>query len=202
MAGNKEEAKTVEVQIDRTAPTTSSDEPQIWVSDDVTVTLKATDEKSGLAKTFYSINGSEFIEGTTFTIKEEGINEISYYSIDMAGNKEDVKTVEVKIDRTAPNTSSNEPETWVKDDVTITLNASDEQSGVEKTYYSINGSEYLEGSTFVVDKEGVNEFSYYSIDKAGNKEEAKTVEVKIDKTAPQTSNNVPDEWVKEEVPVS
>ena len=188
--------------VDTTAPETKANAPTGWVNENQLVTFEATDDETGVAKTYYSINGSEYEEGATFKVDKEGINKISYYSIDVAGNKEDIKTVEVKIDRTAANTSSNEPETWVKDDAMVTLTASDEQSGVENTYYSINGSEYLEGSTFVVDKEGINKISYYSIDEAGNKEEAKIIEVKIDKTAPQTSNNVPVEWVKEDVQVT
>ncbi|WP_420490413.1 OmpL47-type beta-barrel domain-containing protein, partial [Neobacillus niacini] len=52
----------------------------------------------------YSVNGSEFIEGTSFTVSEAGVKEVSFYSIDKAGNLEEVKNVEVKIDTIAPET--------------------------------------------------------------------------------------------------
>jgi large repetitive protein len=199
--GNKEEVKTVEVKIDKTAPASSSDEPKTWVKDDVTVTLSAVDEHSGVEKTYYSINGLEYVEGTTVVVEQEGINEISYYSVDAVGNKEEVNTVEVKVDKTAATTTSDKPLTWVKDDVTVTLTAVDEHSGVGKTYYSINGSEFAEGTSFVVNQEGVNSISYYSVDIVGNKEEVKTAEVKVDKTAPKTADNAPETWVKEDVTV-
>jgi large repetitive protein len=200
--GNKEEVKTAQVKIDKTAPTTSSDGPETWVQDDVTVTLTVADEHSGVAKTFYSINGTEYVEGTTVVVPNEGVNEISFYSVDAVGNKEEVKTAEVKIDKTAPATSSNEPVEWVNEDVLVTLAAADEHSGVSTTYHSINGSDYVEGTSFVVVNEGINEISYYSVDAVGNKEEVKTTKVKIDKTAPQTSHNAPEGWVKEDVPVT
>ena len=76
----------------------------------------------------------------------------------------------------------------------VKLNAADEQSGVAKTLYSINGSEYVEGTSFTVDKEGVNQVSFYSVDQAGNIEKAQTIEVKIDKTAPVISMDVNDEY--------
>jgi large repetitive protein len=201
-AGNQEGVKTTKITIDNTAPITSDNGPGTWVKDDVIVSLTAKDEKSGVAKTYYSINGSDYVEGTTFTVDQVGINKISYYSVDVVGNKEVNKTVEVKIDKTAPKTSANTPKSWVKDDVIVTLTAEDENSGVVKTYYSINELDYVEGTTFTVDREGINEISYYSVDSAGNKEESKTVEVKIDKTAPKTSANTPEAWGKDDVIVT
>ncbi|MGG3800669.1 OmpL47-type beta-barrel domain-containing protein [Metabacillus fastidiosus] len=193
-AGNKEEVRTAEVKIDKIAPKTSSNTPETWLKEGVVVALKAEDELSGVVKTYYSINGSEYAEGSSFVVEKEGTNKVSYYSVDAAGNKEEVKTVEIKVDKTAPTTTSNVPKTWIKEDVTVTLKAEDELSGVIKTYYSINGSGYSEGSSFVVGKEGINKVSYYSVDAAGNKEEVKTAEIKIDKTAPTVSVALEEEY--------
>ncbi|PLT32610.1 OmpL47-type beta-barrel domain-containing protein [Bacillus sp. V5-8f] len=200
--GNKEQAKTVEVKIDKTAPATESNAPQNWSKEEVTVTLTAKDTHSGVAQTFYSVNGSDYQEGTSFTVEKEGINQVSYYSVDEAGNKEDVKTAQVKIDKTVPNTESNAPQNWSKEDVPVTLTTSDTHSGVAQTFYSVNGSDYKEGTSFTVEKEGVNQITYYSVDEVGNKEEVKTVEVKIDKTVPSTESNAPQNWSKEEVTVT
>lgn len=191
--GNVEEAKSAFIKIDKTAPTTDINEIPADAQS-FTVTLTGKDELSGVDKTYYSINGSAYTEGTSFVVDNEGVNQISYYSVDAAGNKEEVRTEEINIDRTAPVTESDAPETWANKDVTITLTAKDENSGVAKTYYSINGSAYVEGTSFVVDKEGINQISYYSIDVAGNKEEVKTKEVKIDKTAPIVSASFEEEY--------
>jgi large repetitive protein len=200
-ARNIEEIKTVEVKIDETAPVTASNFTDQWNQKEVEVELTATDDLSGVAKTYYSINGSEFVEGTAFTVSEEGVNKVSFYSVDHAGNVEETKTVEVKIDKTAPVTVSNVTDQWNQGEVAVELTATDDLSGVAKTYYSINGSEFVEGTAFTVTEEGLNEVSFYSVDNAGNVEETKTVEVKIDKTAPETSSNVTDQWNKGEVAV-
>jgi large repetitive protein len=200
-AGNVEEVKTAEVKIDKTAPVTTSDSTDKWNKREVTVKLTATDNLSGVAKTFYSLNGTDFTEGNTFTVSKEGINNISFYSVDNAGNVEEVKTAEVKIDNSAPVTTSDITDKWNKTDVAVTFTATDVQSGVAKTYYSINGSEFVEGTNFTVSEEGINQVSFYSVDNAGNVEEVQTAEVKIDKVAPKTVSNVQDQWNKGEVAV-
>ncbi|CAH0344840.1 Ig-like domain repeat protein [Bacillus sp. CECT 9360] len=201
-AGNKEAVRTVKFNIDKTAPVTESNVPDTWGNGEVAVTLTATDAGNGVAKTYYSVNGSDYSEGTSFTVEKEGVNEVTYYSIDVAGNKEEVRTAEVKIDMTAPVTESNVPDTWGNSDVAVTLTATDSGSGIAKTYYSINGSEYQEGTSFTVDKEAVNQVSYYSVDEVGNKEEVRIAEVKIDKTAPVTETIIPDTWASKDLVIT
>ncbi|MFS0775123.1 fibronectin type III domain-containing protein [Neobacillus sp. 3P2-tot-E-2] len=200
-AGNVEEVNTVEVKIDSKAPETVSNVEDGWNQGEVAVELTATDDLSGVEKTFYSINGTEFVEGTAFTFTQEGVNEVSFYSVDIAGNVEEVKTVEVKIDSKAPETVSNVEDGWNQGEVAVELTATDDLSGVEKTFYSINGTEFVEGTAFTFTQEGVNEVSFYSVDNAGNVEEVKTVEVKIDTEAPETVSNVTDQWNRAEVAV-
>ncbi|MBU7594576.1 fibronectin type III domain-containing protein [Metabacillus halosaccharovorans] len=199
--GNKEEAQTIEVKIDKNAPATTSDVQDIWSKEDVTVNLTAADEQSGVTKTYYSINGSEYIEGTSFVVETEGLNLVSFYSVDKVGNKEEAQTIEVKIDKTASATTSDAQDIWSKEDVTVNLTAVDEQSGVAKTYYSINGSKYVEGTSFVVETEGLHLVSFYSLDNAGNKEEPQTISVKVDQTAPVTTSDAPETWSTDDVTV-
>jgi large repetitive protein len=201
-AGNVEDVKTIKVNIDNKAPETGSDITDQWINGEVTVKLTATDDQSGVAKTYYSINGSEYVEGTTFTVSAEGKINVSFYSVDKVGNKEEPKTAEVKIDNTAPETGSDVTGKWNKGKVSVTLSPTDNLSGVEKTHYSINGSEYIEGTTFTLDEEGTTNVTFYSVDNAGNVEQVKTVEVKIDITAPETVSDVTDSWNKGGVTVN
>jgi len=196
-AGNIEDVNTVEVKIDKTAPITTSNVKNSWYKANVNVLLSPSDNGSGVDKTYYSINGSDFVEGTSFSVSEEGVTKVSFYSIDKAGNIEEVKNVEVNIDKTAPITTSN----ITNEDGTVLLSPSDNGSGVDKTYYSINGSDYKEGTSFKVSEDGVTKVSFYSVDKAGNIEDIKTVEVNIDKTAPITTSNIKNSWYKEDVNV-
>ncbi|MDQ0061455.1 OmpL47-type beta-barrel domain-containing protein [Paenibacillus harenae] len=198
--GNTETPQGIEVKIDRTAPETSASASDAWIKDKAEVSLLVADAGSGVSKTYFSINGSDYQEGTSFTVETDGVNEVSFYSVDQAGNKEAAKTIAVKIDRTAPVTVSDAPALWVKE-AAVRLTAMDAHSGVSKTYYSINGSDYREGTSFTVETEGVNEVSFYSVDQAGNKEAAQAVEVKIDRTSPVTNSDAPADWSKEEVNV-
>jgi large repetitive protein len=200
-AGNVEEAKTVEVKIDKTAPETASNVTDDWLNQAFTVELTATDDLSGVAKTYYSVNDAEFAEGTSFEVSEPGIHKVSFYSIDKAGNVEEAQTVEVKIDKTAPETASNVTDGWLNQAFTVELTATDDLSGVAKTYYSVNDAEFVEGSSFEVSEPGINKVSFYSVDNAGNVEETEAVEVKIDKTAPETASNVTDGWMTQDFTV-
>lgn len=194
--GNKESVKTIAVKMDKTAPvTTVTDVPTTWVKEDVLVNLVSNDTLSKVAKTYYSINGADYVEGSSFTVKQEGVNAVSFYSVDNAGNQEEAQTIEVKIDKTVPVTAAiGIPTHWVKENVSVSLQSKDNLSTVAKTYYSINGGDYIEGTSFTVEKEGVNKVSYYSVDVAGNQEEAQTIEVKIDKTAPKLTVQLNSEY--------
>jgi pimeloyl-ACP methyl ester carboxylesterase len=80
---------------------------------------------------------------------------------------------------------------WYTGDVSITLSATDDDggSGVEKTEYSLDNGMVWNTYTdsFIIFQEGTADVRYRSIDKQGNKEEAKTAAFKIDKTAPEIS---------------
>lgn len=103
-AGNIEQAKTFEVNYDKTAPvTTSSSIPKSWTNKNVTFTLSATDNESGTAKTEYEINNGAWTAYThSITISKEGDNTVGYRSIDQAGNSEKTHIVHIKIDKTRP----------------------------------------------------------------------------------------------------
>lgn len=200
-AGNKEMVKTFEITIDKTAPATQSNIEDKWSKEDVNVLLTSKDELTKVAKTFYSVNGSEYVEGKEFTVSEEGIHTVSFYSVDEAGNTENPTYQTVKIDKTNPITTVELSEDWYNKEATIQLLASDELSKVAKTFYSINGSEYAEGNNITLNHEGIHTVSYYTVDNAGNVEEVKSATVKLDKTAPTTSANTNDIWNKEDVEV-
>ncbi|MEH7482829.1 glycosyl hydrolase 53 family protein [Neobacillus drentensis] len=74
---------------------------------------------------------------------------------------------------------------WYNQSVNVSLNGTDDKSGVAKTEYKVNnGSWQNYQGPFDVTAEGENVVQYRSIDHVGNIEEAKSVSIKIDKTAP------------------
>jgi hypothetical protein len=77
---------------------------------------------------------------------------------------------------------------WNKENVTISLSATDNQegSGVAKTEYSLdNGATWIAYTTsFTISNEGTTTISYKSTDNAGNIESVQPLTIKIDKTQP------------------
>ena len=76
---------------------------------------------------------------------------------------------------------------WYTSDTGISFMATDNDTGVKQTFYSLNnGAIYsLYSAPFTISAEGVINMLYYSVDNQGNKEEAKILPIKIDKTAPE-----------------
>lgn len=196
--GNIEDIKNVTFHIDKTVPVTSADvagtEGQNgWYMSDVTVKLTADDNASGISKTEYSMdNGETYLEyNDQFTLSKEGASEVLYRSIDKAGNVEENKKLEVKIDKTAPEsivytTGTRGEEGWYRTNVQIAFNGNDEVSGFDKTFYSLDNEngfvEYI--NPIVFEEEGLHKIFYYSMDVAGNKEDKDVLEFSIDKTPP------------------
>ena len=98
---------------DTVAPTTTDNTAAIgagWHNTAQTVTLTATDPSpgSGVATTYYTTDGttptlSSAIYSGGITLSADGTYVVKYFSVDVAGNREAVKTSgTVKIDRTAP----------------------------------------------------------------------------------------------------
>ncbi|NIK79024.1 DNA/RNA endonuclease YhcR with UshA esterase domain [Paenibacillus castaneae] len=74
---------------------------------------------------------------------------------------------------------------WFKQDVILTLTATDNAAGALATQYSLNGGKYAAYTGPVtIASEGSNTIKYYSTDAAGNVEEAQSLQVKLDKTSP------------------
>ena len=127
---------------------------------------------------------------TTHTYSEDGIYDIRLNVTDNDGaHDEDEATIIV--DTGAPHTTINitgnlGKNNWYKGNASVTLNATDNLSGINVTLYNLSGEWFHYNGTFNVTEEGVNVLEYYSIDNATNEEKIKSVEIKIDNTLPVT----------------
>jgi len=94
---------------DTTPPVTTDDAPAGWQNAPVTVHLTASDPSpgSGIAHTYYTLDGGSQTEGTSVTVAApadhsgDGTHTITYWSVDKAGNVEDPHTCTVTIDTPA-----------------------------------------------------------------------------------------------------
>jgi hypothetical protein len=120
-----------------------------------------------------------------YTIPVEGDHAISYRSVDIVGNVEEIKSFAVCVDNTPPLTKDDfENESWYNSDITIILTATDNLSGVDRTYYTIADTQFT-GNTITITEEGIYQAEYWSVDNLGNTEEPNIIpQIKLDKTPP------------------
>ena len=159
------------------------------------ISLTSSDSLSGVKWLNYSIGGIWHQYTGAFSLSE-GTYTLKFNATDLAGNREQTKTLVIKIDKTAPETQSTEDGTknsdgWYRTSVNIMLNAADSASGINATYYRIDGGVWqtYEGSPFPISDDGIHTIEFYSIDNAGNAETTNSMPIKIDTEKPCIIND-------------
>ena len=108
-------------------------------------------------------------------------------------------------DSSAPRCTVERNEEWTNQDITVTINASDSDSGLEGIYVNDERKTQTSPYTFVVTENNTS-FSAYSMDYAGKKSEVSNITISnIDKTAPAAPASITlgtTEWSKENVSVA
>jgi hypothetical protein len=87
-AGNESRLGDCDVLLDGLAPHTTCDAPMGPAPGPLRVTFSATDGHSGVAETWYSLDGAAWCEGHWVDIYDAGYHWIEFYSIDDVGNQE------------------------------------------------------------------------------------------------------------------
>ncbi len=201
-----------EVYADGIAPTTKinfsnarkyiSNKKTVFWGKSLTISLAATDDISGVADIYYSINGENYHKyNGIINMSAEGEYSLKYYAVDNVGNVEMACESVFSVDLTPPTTNYH-----VKGDIIngvispkaqIVLTAEDAMSGVAKIMYSLNNSEpklYTKSIDFSRLKGGKVKLKFFSVDKVGNSEQNATVkkqkneyEVFLDKSGPSSA---------------
>jgi Tol biopolymer transport system component len=191
-----------------------------WHKANVTVTLAATDNAggSGVQSLTYSATGAQTIAQTTvngstaaITVTVQGTTTITYQAKDVAGNVEAVKTLTIKLDKTAPgattSTVNSTPNSsgyynGLNGPVAVTLSANDlpggNASGIAGFRVSATGAQTIPANTFVpasnpvvqITNDGTTTLSYRAVDNADNEGLTATRTLKVDATPPVTSYTV------------
>ncbi|MDR3686269.1 MAG: chitobiase/beta-hexosaminidase C-terminal domain-containing protein, partial [Coriobacteriia bacterium] len=188
---------------DTQAPVTGDNTDGLWHKDSFTLALTPSDQGSWVATTYASIAGSTTVYTAPMLITAEGTTTVDFWSVDGAGNREATHTVQVLVDNVDPNSWDNLPTTWQHTPITVTLSASDSESGVQKILYTVGlSAETLYSAPFVVSQEGSIPVEYYAVDKASNTEALNTAYALVDLSAPITTDNAPAGWVRNPVDVS
>jgi sugar lactone lactonase YvrE len=180
-----------------------------WYTQAVSVTLTAADpggsNASGVAAVYYGVNNASCSTGNTgacstygsaIPINTQGTMTINAFAEDKAGNFSTVSSDVVKIDTTPPVTKAGLSGTLVsgvyQSAVTVVLTASDIVSGVQTTYYSLNGGANVTyGGSFKISTAGSQTLKYWSVDVAGNTEAANSITLTIESPTTTTLSASP-----------
>jgi len=77
------------------------------------------------------------------------------------------------------------------DSLSVGIIAKDENSGIEKIYYSLNEKDFnIYTSPFIIENEGEQIIKYYSVDYVGNVEKINEKRFNVDRTPPKTYYNI------------
>ena len=183
-----------------------------------TITVNASDSETGINQIRYIAKGetSDHVYNAPFTVNLSQSKLIYVSAEDNAGNR---NLLAKWIDVSAPITTATQNPTpnnkgWSKTDVGVEVKALDDLggSGVESLTFSGSGAQTVPeeilsvreipftfpqpstmgdslSKSLNINMEGITNLNFFAKDKAGNVEAAKTLAVKIDKTAPLSSHN-------------
>lgn len=180
----------------KTESTPVGDNDQIFINSKTSFELRANDDSSMVDFIEYRINSGDLVKYTNpITLSSEGVSQITYRSVDKAGNVEPFKLLTVVVDNTAPTVVlvPQEPfyiaqgSNFAAKNNTFSFKASDELAGVEKIEYAINDSNFqtfAKDNPIQMEKEGSNLIRFTATDNAGNLSRESSIAVIIDDKAP------------------
>jgi len=201
VVGNRETNQSLTIKIDKTNPVTTytliPDSPtglNNWYTRSVTLTFLGNDYVSWVNKTCYRINNGTWENYTgPVSLQEDGMHIVDYYSIDNAGNQENLHQVEIKIDKTPPTIRIIKPvtkklyifdreiitlpfQTRILGKITLEVFVNDKSSGIQKVQYIIDYGTRIDVSTtpfnYVYDESSLLRHRHVitakAVDKAGN----------------------------------
>lgn len=178
-AGNVEEAKSVTIKIDGTAPVSSAEfapaNDNGWHDGTIPVVLTSTDAGSGVALLEWSLDDGDWTPYTEpVAISGDGEHELLYRATDAVGNVEALKSAVVKIDGTKPTlliSGLADGQLYGdSQDVRVSWQAVDPTSGIETVVGTLNGQPYANNTVQVMYALplGMHELTVTATDKAGN----------------------------------
>jgi YVTN family beta-propeller protein len=172
-SGNTSIVVSRPILVDLNDPITMDDAPSTPTSAAVSVSLTASDAVSGVANTYFSLNGSapEVYTGS-IVVTASGDWVLTYLSVDVAGNVESTKATSFTIDRTAPDVfvlGVTDDESY-NSTVTPTAISSDPSATVTAM---LDGLPFTLGSDFSI--EGTHTLVAKATDPAGNTASATVV---------------------------
>jgi len=143
-----------------------------------TVTLSATDDSSGVARTYYRLDGNAEVTYTSSFTVPDGTHTLAFRSVDNAGNTETLSAsynyLTLKVDTIKPTINLTVKGKWnvtagcYSGNTTANLTAGDGGSGVSAIQYSFDNSNWKDYAGNITIPDGASTLYYRSTDVAGN----------------------------------
>ncbi|WP_435737383.1 Ig-like domain repeat protein [Cellulosimicrobium sp. PMB13] len=143
------------------------------------VRLRGTDAGSGVASIEYQVDGGEWLPyAKQISLRTPGEHTVTYRATDVAGNVSAPKSVVVDIEGEDPGTGGPEVTAGIGGSrnrdgafvgrATVTLTAVDEESGVDRTEFQVDGGTWQRyAAPFVVAADGEHVVRYRAVNGAG-----------------------------------
>jgi hypothetical protein len=168
-----------------------------WYKTAPTVKVISKDRETFIAETKLFIDGTEIAEPDDFMTLEDGEHQIIAYSTDSQGLQSNTVRVHIKVDTVPPISDYTLPaedpvNTWYTASVPVTLEGWDESadippgSGMDRILTSLGT--YMGKTMF--SQSGIYDFSWQAVDRAGNREGLRHLEIKIDIEPPVVEGKV------------
>lgn len=177
VAGTVEDPKSLTVQIDDTvAPVVTLSLPEAgangWLGAGATATLAATDADLSVRSIEYRLGDGDWATYWEPVALPDGQYAIAFRATDAAGNVSAAAKQDVSVDGTAPAAWA-----WLATDGHLVSATSDETSGIARTEYSLDGTNWTAGLDALLEQnEAPTEVWVRAVDQAGNESEAAHLE--------------------------
>lgn len=182
----------------------------VWVTPSTPFRLTAEDDLSvigdraglGVDRTSVSIDGGAFsVKSESFVISDlapviDGRHTVSFFSVDLLGNVEETRTIDVLVDAQSPATDlivglpslrDDAGRVFVTSSTPIDLSAVDTGFGVARTEFSVDGAPFAVGDhVTLAAAEGEQTVLFRSVDLAGQIEPDRQAVLIVDNTSPST----------------
>lgn len=136
-----------------------------------------------------NISGTNSSAQWTNTISPDGNYTWNCLGIDSQGNQAlSSSNRTFSVDSTAPTTTDDAPSGYQSSAFNVTLNASDNGTGVNHTSFRVNNGSWQNGTIVNITVEGNHTIEYFSVDYSGNTESTNTVNAALDTTTPIISS--------------
>ena len=202
---NAERQHVLLVQIDSQGPATTlvamgasySVPPDMYIGSATALMLTGSDYGSGLQEIDFRVDGGSWIRySSPFNISQQGPHTLSFFGVDLLGNTESAKTLNVYVDDQPPSTRmtlvgltvQSGGLTYVDESTTAVLDATDTGSGILFTRYRLDGGAWVIYSRPITFADpGQHAIEVQAMDNLGTAEPSQMFIVVVDASPPKAS---------------